>query len=118
VGPKFHVNHGTSIALVLPAVAKFNFASQMEKYRSIAEAMDFDTRSTPLADVGELVVSAIKNLMRDIGMTETLKDMNPSKDDLEDIARDSFEAYKAHYNQKNPSKMLPSDYMKILEDCC
>ena len=117
VGPKFNVNHGMSIALVLPAVARFNFNVQMEKYRCIAEAMDLDVRNVPLASIGVIVADAIQQLINDVGIKQTMQDMNPSKADFEEIAKDGLAAYKAHYNMKNPSKMSIGDFMHILEDC-
>ncbi|MDO5115626.1 MAG: iron-containing alcohol dehydrogenase [Synergistaceae bacterium] len=118
VGPHFHVNHGMSIAMVMPSVAKFNFPAQMEKYRSIADAMDLDTRGARIADIGEVVVEGLKKLISDVGITMKMSDFNPSREDLETIAQDSYEQYRKFYHYRNPVKMTLKDYMTILEDCC
>lgn len=118
VGPKFHVNHGTSIALVMPSVARFNFSAQMEKYRQIAAAMGEDVSHVPDREVGEVVVKALKALISDVGIHVSLKDMNPTKADFEEIADDAMAAYKAHYHLKNPRKTTRENFIEILEDCC
>ena len=118
VGPQFHVNHGMSIAIVMPSVAKFNFPSQMEKYRSLAEAMDLDTHGARLADIGKIVVDGLRKLIGDVGITMKMSDLNPSREDLEKIAQDSYKQYQKFYYYRNPVKMTFKDYMMILEDCC
>lgn len=118
VGPQLHINHGLSIALVMPSVARFNFPAQMEKYRSIAEAMDLDVRGVPLADVGEIVVNGLEKLIRDVGITVKMSDFKPSREDFEKIAQDSYTQYQKFYHYRNPVKMTFKDYMMILEDCC
>lgn len=118
VGPQFHVNHGMSIALVMPSVAKFNFPAQMKKYRDIAEAMDLDVRGVSLADVGDVVVNGLKKLIHDVGITLKMSELNPSRNDLEKIAQDSYVQYQKFYYYRNPVKMTQKDYMVILEDCC
>lgn len=118
VGPQFGINHGMSIAFVMPAVARFNFPAQMEKYRIIAEAMDLKTDGLPLAEVGEVVVEGLKKLIHDVGITKTMADMNPTEADLEKIAADSYTQYQKFYHYRNPAKMWPKDYMTILKDCC
>lgn len=118
VGPQLHINHGLSIALVMPSVAKFNFPAQMEKYRRIAEAMDLDVRGVPLADVGEIVVNGLKKLISDVGITVKMSDFKPSVEDFEKIAQDSYTQYQKFYHYRNPVKMTFKDYMMILEDCC
>ena len=117
LGPKFNIDHGISIALVLPAVARFNFPAQMEKYRQVAQAMDLNIEGLSLAEVGEVVVDAIKKLIRDMGITQTLADFNPTTEDIEELAQDSHKAYLAHYKQRNPAKMSVKDYIGLLEDC-
>ena len=117
IGPQFGVNHGTSVALVMPAVARFNFPAQMEKYRDLARAMDLKADHLPLAEVGEVVVEGLKRLIRDVGITKTLADMNPTPQDFEDVARDSYKVYRMFYHYRNPTKMCEKDYIRILEDC-
>lgn len=118
VGPKFHVNHGTSIALVMPSVARFNFPAQMEKYRQIAIAMGEDVSGVPDHEVGEVVAKALKALIADVGIRVSLKDMSPTAADFEAIADDAMDAYKAHYYLKNPRKTTRENFIEILEDCC
>ena len=118
VGPKFHVNHGTSIALVMPSVARFNFPAQMEKYRQIAIAMGEDVSHVPDHEVGEVVVKALKALIADVGITVSLKDLSPTRQDFEEIADDAMAAYQAHYYLKNPRKATRESFIEILEDCC
>lgn len=118
VGPKFHLSHGGSIAVVMPAVARFNFPAQMEKYREIARVMDLDISSVPLQDVGEIVVAALKQLIRDVGITVSLADLNPTQQQFEELADECMIAYKAHYHEKNPRKTRREDFIAILQDCC
>ena len=99
-------------------MAKVNFPSQMEKYRSLAEAMDLDTHGARLADIGKIVVDGLRKLIGDVGITMKMSDLNPSREDLEKIAQDSYKQYQKFYYYRNPVKMTFKDYMMILEDCC
>lgn len=118
VGPTLHVNHGLSIALVMPSVAKFNFPAQMEKYRNIADAMGLDTKNAKPHEIGDIVVDGLKRLISDVGITLRMKDLSPTQADLEKIAEDSYAQYQKFYYFRNPAKMCLKDYIAILEDCC
>ncbi|MBO4377669.1 MAG: iron-containing alcohol dehydrogenase [Clostridia bacterium] len=118
VGPKFHVNHGTSIALVMPSVARFNFPAQMEKYRQLADALGEKVDNVPDAQIGEVVAGALRQLIEDVGIHTRLSDFNPTHSDFEEIADSAMVAYKAHYHLKNPRKTSRQDFIDILEDCC
>lgn len=118
IGPLFHVNHGTSIAMVMPSVAKFNFYAQMEKFRNIGEAMDLPIAGIPIADVGVIVVDGLKKLIADVGITLRLSNLKPTEQDLDQLAADSFKQYQKFYYFRNPAKMTFKDYRDILNDCC
>lgn len=118
IGPYFGLNHGMSIALVMPSVARFNFPAQMGKYRNIAEAMDLKIEGFPLVEIGDVVVLGLEKLIRDVGITTKMSDMNPTDEDLEKIAEDSYIQYQKFYHFRNPAKTSYEDYITILKECC
>jgi alcohol dehydrogenase class IV len=82
LGACFHLTHGISIAVLLPAVTEFSFAAAAQRYQRIA------------AEMGEKdVVGAIRSLCRDVNIP-TLRQLNVAEDRysslLEKMAEDAI----------------------------
>lgn len=116
IGPRIHINHGSSIALIMPAVARFNHFAQIEKFAKIAEAMDVNTRGMSLIDAGYAAIDAIECLIKDVGLTQKLGDFDFTDEDCEFLAQDIYKAYQNHYLYINPRKTTKDDYVNMLKD--
>lgn len=79
--------HGVANAVLLPYVMEFNAEHTGEKFREIARAMgvkDVDFMSA--ADYRKAAIDAVRQLSKDVGIPQTLKEIGVKKEDLEALA--------------------------------
>lgn len=90
LGARFDIAHGVANALLLPIVMEYNLPAAKEKYCEIAKAMGADI-SGMTTDVGaRAAVAAVKQLSKDLGIPQTLREIKISKDALPQLAKDAF----------------------------
>lgn len=90
LGARFDIAHGVANALLLPIVMEYNLPAAKEKYCEIAKAMGADI-SGMTTDVGaRAAVEAVKQLSKDLGIPQTLREIKISKDALPQLAKDAF----------------------------
>lgn len=83
----YNTPHGVANAVLLPYVMEFNAEYTNEKFREIARAMgvkDVD-RMSP-ADYRKAAIDAVRQLSKDVGIPQTLKEIGVKKEDLEALA--------------------------------
>jgi alcohol dehydrogenase len=83
LGGKFHVSHGVSNALLFAPVIEFNCVSNLAKFARVAEAMGEPVAGKSLREAAMLVVKAIKELVADVGIPQSLRDVGVSESDIE-----------------------------------
>lgn len=88
LGVKFHINHGLSIALLLPAVVEFTLSAAPERYADIALAMGAEKKSTVM-ETARAGVLLLKKLIRDCGLPVSLAEMNVPEAAIDDMAIDA-----------------------------
>jgi len=85
-GPKYGVAHGVAVGIALPYMLSFNLNACAEKVVSFAEATGVRRWGRSEMEVAELVPQAILQLMRDLELPTSLKQVNFPKADLESFA--------------------------------
>lgn len=107
LGGTFHVPHGLSNSLVLPAVLEFNSSVAEKEYSELASAMGLQASSAALID--EMVriadVTGIERRLRDVGV---------SSSDLEQLADDAIKIERLLVN--NPREMRREDILACYRD--
>lgn len=88
LGVKFHINHGLSIALLLPAVMEFTLSEAPERYAAIALALGAEQKGSDL-DIARAGVSLIKKLIQDCGLPGSLAEVNVPASAIESMAVDA-----------------------------
>ncbi|ACU02745.1 iron-containing alcohol dehydrogenase [Pedobacter heparinus] len=88
LGVKFHINHGLSIALLLPAVMEFTLSAAPERYSAIAIALGAEPKSTAL-ETARAGVELLKRLIRDCGLPASLAEVNVPFSAIEAMAIDA-----------------------------
>lgn len=89
LGVKFHVSHGLSIALLLPAVMEFTLNAAPGRYAAIAMAMGAEKKDSELETARE-GVRLIKKLIADCGLPASLAEVNVPASAVEDMAVDAI----------------------------
>jgi alcohol dehydrogenase len=109
----FHISHGLSTAVWLPYVAEFNLVANPEKFARIALAMGERIHGLTTIEAGKKAIEAIKQLNRELGIPQKLRDVGVTEDKLPEMARLSFEA---GYNRLNPRHTTHEDFLALFEE--
>jgi alcohol dehydrogenase len=112
VGAFFHVSHGLSNAVCLPYGAEFNLMADPEKFARVALAMGEMIQGLTALEAGRKAIEAIKQLNRDLGIPERLREVGVTEEKLPEMARLSFEA---NYNRWNPRYTTVEDFRSLFE---
>lgn len=103
LGGKYGVPHGLGNGIMLPIVMEFNVEAAPLRFLMIADAMGINVKGMDPIRAGKKAVKAVRDLKKDIGLTETLADLNipKKKKDLmkvvEAAAGDSQISYNPRY---------------------
>lgn len=81
LGALYDTPHGIANAIILPTVMEYNAPETGEKYRDIAKAMGVKgTKKMSQEEYRKAAVDAVKQLSKDVGIPETLKDIVKPED--------------------------------------
>jgi alcohol dehydrogenase len=80
LGGRYGVPHGLGNGIMLPIVMEFNVEEVPLRFLMIADAMGINVNGMDPVEAGMAAVQAVKDLKKDIGLTETLKDLNIPED--------------------------------------
>lgn len=74
LGALYGIPHGLANAIMLPHVMAFNLEERPERFMMVADAMGLPVDGKAPLEAGQMAVKAVKDLLREIGLTQTLKD--------------------------------------------
>lgn len=112
VGAFFHISHGLSNAICLPYVAEFNLIANPEKYARVASAMGERIEGLTLLEAGKKAIETIRQLNKDLGIPERLRDIGATEDRLPEMARLSVQA---GYERWNPRYTTYEDFLALFK---
>lgn len=110
LGAYFKIPHGVVNAILLPEVMKFNIIGNPHKFAEIARIFGEKTDSLTIREAAERSVSAIRQLNKDIGITQTLSDYGVKEEHLDLIVD---EAILSGNVPVNPVKTTKEDLKNI-----
>lgn len=91
LGALYDTPHGIANAIILPTVMAYNAPATGEKYRDIAKAMGVTgVDSMTLDEAKQAAVDAVKQLSRDVGIPENLKDI-VKPEDVDFLAQSAYD---------------------------
>lgn len=91
LGAFYDTPHGVANALLLPYVMEFNAPAAGQKYQEIALAMGLGSLDHGSGgDLTRVVIDAVRQLSRDIGIPQKLNEIGVKKEDLEKLAEAAF----------------------------
>ncbi len=76
LGGKYGVPHGLGNGIMLPTVMEFNVEEVPLRFLMIADAMGLEVNGMDPVEAGMAAVQAVKDLKVEVGLTDTLTDLN------------------------------------------
>lgn len=87
----YDVPHGVACASLLPDVMAYNKEVTGEKYRDIAVAMGVEGADRmSLAEVRDKAVAAVRQLGKDVGIPQHIRELGVKEEDISAIAKDAL----------------------------
>jgi len=109
LGSVFHTQHGIAVGLMLPYIIEFNKSHCNNKYKTILETLNVN-----YDDPASKLSSIIKNLLKEIGLPLTIKELEISKNDFKSNFEKLTEyAYNDLATGLNPRPTTEDDVKKI-----
>ncbi len=106
---EFGVHHGLANALVLPAVVRFNAATEPQLYARVASALGLPPSDAP----GTAVADYLDAFTRTIGIGQRLRDVVPEAASLVDLANKAFED---ECHRTNPRTCTQEDLLALYQE--
>lgn len=113
VGAIYDTDHGTSVALILPVVMKYNCVSNFEKYANITRLMGEDVSNLSLREAAYKSEEAVRNLIADIGLPASLREIGVKeiKDIMPLVLRSGL-------TDTNPRGLGEKEFEEIIKVAC
>jgi alcohol dehydrogenase class IV len=102
LGAFFDVPHGLANALMLPYVLEYNYPGDIDKFSHVARAMGEETEGKSKRDTAALAVKAVRDLTRDIGIPQTLKDLRIPEDSIHEMSGAAMKVERPLMNNPRP----------------
>lgn len=90
LGAYFKIPHGVVNAILLPEVMKFNIIGNQQKFAEIARIFGENTEGLTVREAAERSVAAIRQLNKDIGITQNLTDYGVKEEHLDMIVDEAI----------------------------
>jgi alcohol dehydrogenase class IV len=115
VGARFHVPHGLSNSLVLPAVMRFNLSHAAPLYAELAPLVlpDIGMGGTQIARA-EALIDWLCALAPNLGLPVRLEEVGITRQDLPALAEDAMQQTRLLIN--NPRELSYEDAFRIYEE--
>ena len=112
LGGMYDVPHGLACAILLPHATQFNLIGAPAKFAILAEAMGGVSDGLTLMEAAEGAVDAVVELISDVGLTSTLKDIGVKEEEFEGVAE---QAMKSPHIPVNPRRPTKDDLISMLQ---
>ncbi|MGW6666339.1 iron-containing alcohol dehydrogenase [Peribacillus sp. NPDC055009] len=105
LGGRYNIAHGLANSIMLPVVMKYNLSSDFEKFKNIAALLGENVHDLSLRSAAEKSVKAVEELISDLEIPTTLKDINIelTEAEIQVVAQEAFDSGMTNANPKNVS---------------
>jgi alcohol dehydrogenase len=111
LGGHYHIPHGLSNSLVLPAVLTFNAPDASGSYAELVELVTGQAIAGGAEEKTAALIQAMKDLIDDVGLPSTLQQAGVDEDKLEMLAEDAMLQQRLLVN--NPRDVSYDDALAI-----
>ena len=113
VSAKINIPHGIALAIVLPAVLKFNmYSSKSNEYKYICESFGIQTDNMTQDEICRRAIKEIEKFRNDFNIPRKLSDYGLRESDLDIVSLNAFEDI---CTQSNPRQCNTTDIYSILK---
>jgi 1,3-propanediol dehydrogenase len=112
LGGMYDIPHGLACAILLPHATYFNLIGAPDKFVTLAAAMGGRTAGLTLMEAAEGAVDALAELIVDVGLTSTLRDIGVKEEEFGGVAE---QAMKSPHIPVNPRRPTKDDLISILQ---
>lgn len=104
VGAHFDVPHGVANALLLPYVMDWNLPGCLDSFPAVAEALGEDVRGLSSRAAADVALDAVRQLARDVGIPERLRDVGVTRDGLPAMTDDAMKSGNVLVNPRTTTR--------------
>ena len=117
IGATFHVPHGLSNAVLLPAVTRFSLAGAPERYATIAKTMNLCTANSSVEQGGEALITGLDrlNVTLQIPRLRECRGMDQAKFELL-VEKMAADALTSGSPQNNPVVPTPQQIVQLYHE--
>jgi alcohol dehydrogenase class IV len=101
VGAHFNVPHGIVNAVLLPYVMDWNLLGCLGTFPAVAAALGEQPDGVSPRAAAVIAVDAVRDLGRDVGIPERLRDLGVRREGLEALARDAMQSGNVAVNPRS-----------------
>ncbi len=113
LGGHYHISHGLSNSLVLPAVLRFNLPAAAPLYAELMTVLEPEAEGTG-AELAAAFVTAMSEQIAAVKLPTRLRDLNVPEADLPMLARDAMAQQRLLVN--NPREVSEADALAIYRE--
>ncbi|HEX5276535.1 MAG TPA: iron-containing alcohol dehydrogenase [Fluviicoccus sp.] len=113
LGGHYHISHGLSNSLVLPAVLRFNLPAAAPLYAELMTVLEPEAAGTE-AELAAAFVTAMREQIAAVKLPVRLRDLNVPEADLPMLARDAMAQQRLLVN--NPREVSEADALAIYRE--
>lgn len=115
LGAIFDIPHGVANALLLPTIMEFNAPAALDKYVTIAKAMNVYKDSMSKEEAAQAAVDAVKSLSIRVGIPQHLSELGIKESDLPKLADSAIADVCTPGNPREVTRDIILDlYRKVL----
>lgn len=117
LGALFDIPHGLANAVMLPYVLEYNYPGDIDKFSDIALLMDEGEDGESSRELASKAFRAVHNLSQDIGIPQTLKDLDIPEDSVPEMAEAAMKIERPILNNPRPmsAKVAEEIYRRAFE---
>ena len=108
----YEVPHGVANSVLLPYVMEYNLKGNFDKFADIASVLGYPTEILTRREAAQASVDAIRDLLDDVGLPASFKEMNLDKKQIPEIASKALKSGNIAINPRVPTK---EDLIEICE---
>ena len=87
IGGYYNLPHGLSVSVCLPTCSEYNISAAPQKYAHIARIFGVDTRGMKLSEAASSAITAFRQLLADLEVTDSLASLGVKAVDVDALAK-------------------------------